>query len=459
MEHPEHQHPHSGHEHHQANRMDRPSPANMLWSFLFIIIIFLFVLILTVAIWWLKKEFDEPEQPPIENPEVVPPTMLPSDTPSVWSPDAPEATLTFVSDADINDFISVTIQGIEIDRQYYDLSAGSTIVTLHANFLKTLTVGIYRIGIHSENGVAEATFEIKTATEVGPPPPADPSYLMKTDESTVLLPEIDTIAGVPGIHSDYAILVDLSTNTIVAQRKESARIYPASMTKVMTLLVACEMLTDAQLNEYLTMSAEVVTAMEQAGAGGAKLEAGEELRVYDLLAAIAMESDAVAAIEVARYLCGSEEAFVQKMNEKCAELGLINTHFVNVTGLDHDEQYSTCREIASIMAAAMDNVRVKNLLSTKVPHELKTNKYEKRTFYSTYYKDTVDEAGKFDISARPTSGMVLAAKTGYEIKAGFCLVTYFQSNSGKEYIVVTANADLRWFTVKDYKYIYETYAQ
>lgn len=461
---------HTGHEHHahhHTSRMDQPSPMNMLWGLILIVLTFLLVVICVLSIQWIIRLSGTSDPGPENNlpnpditPEVDPPVMLPSSWGQEWSPDDPEAALIFQTDAALADFVQVTVNDAVLDSANYTLSEGSTIVTLKPEYLAQLTVGTYTIGIHSKNGVASTTFEIKMATSIGPGVggtiTSPDSFLMHKDANTVTMEERVQDSEI-GLYSKYAILVDLETNRIVAELNADLPIYPASMTKMLTLLVACERLTEAQLNEYVTFSAEVIAEMQRQNASGFGFKAGEELRVKDLLYAVALESDCAASVQLAIYVAGSHEAFVQMMNDKCEDLGLLSTHMVNATGLHDPNHYSTCREMASIMAAAVANEQVKELLSEE-KYVTTTNVHGKVTFYSTYFADLKNYLDPFAyVSSNATD---IAAKTGMTDEAGYCLATYMKSKAtGKRYVVITASASSQYLYAKDNIYIFDKYAQ
>ena len=457
---------HSGHAHHHASRMDQPSPMNMLWGLILIVLTFLLVVICVLSVQWIIKlstpsDPGGDEKPPVTTPVVDPPVILPSSWGQSWSPDTPEATLTFKSDAALADFVQVTVNDTVLDSAHYTLSEGSTVVTLKPEYLSQLAVGTYTIGIHSKNGVASTTFEIKVATSVDPGPgpgpenPPKDSFLMHKDSNTVTMESKENSE--LGVYSKYAILVDLESNRIAAELNADMRIFPASMTKMLTLLVACERLTEAQLNEYVTFSSDVIAEMQRQNASGFGFQAGEELRVVDLLYAIALESDCAASVQLASYVAGSHEAFVQMMNDKCAELELFSTKMANATGLHDPNHYTTCREMASIMAAAVANEQVKALLSAE-KHVTSTQIHGKVTFYSTYFADLKNAVSPFAyVSSNATD---IAAKTGMTDEAGYCLATYMKSKAtGKSYIIITAGASSQYLYTQDNIYIFDKFAQ
>ena len=152
----------------------------------------------------------------------------------------------------------------------------------------------------------------------------------------------------------------------------------------------------------------------------------EVLKLDDLLYGMMVASANDAANGVAECIGGTAEQFVQMMNDKCTELGLLSTHMTNATGLHNANHYTTCREMASLLAAAVANEQVKTLLSSE-KHVTTTNVHGKVTFYSTYFADLKNAVSPFAyVSSNATD---IAAKTGMTDEAGYCLATYMKSKA------------------------------
>lgn len=250
------------------------------------------------------------------------------------------------------------------------------------------------------------------------------------------------------LDADYAILVDADELTAIAALDADKRIYPASMTKIMTILVACENVGD--LDETVQVSAEVVAAAYIAGASCAGFSIGERVTVRDLLYGAALPSGADATGMLARYVAGTESKFVGMMNQKAAELGLHETHFANVSGLHNSNHYSTVREIAAIMTCAMENELCRTLLGASTYTTTKTSEHpDGITLYST----------SFSRMQTTTFGnaTVVAAKTGYTDEAKYCLASYAESSDGKHYVLVTAHGSDKYKPGDDCKYAYGAY--
>ena len=201
-----------------------------------------------------------------------------------------------------------------------------------------------------------------------------------------------------------AILIDANTGTVLYKQNENERLAPASVTKIMTLLLVFEAIEKGTIKYD-----DILTVSENAASmGGSQvfLEPGEEMCVDDLLKSVIIASANDAALTLAEHIGGSEETFVQMMNSRAKELGMLLTHFENVTGLDDDvTNHLTCAKDISLMS--------RELL-----------KYEKVSEYATIWMDTIRN-GEFGLTntnklVRFYNG-VTGLKTGYTNEAGYCI--------------------------------------
>ena len=255
-----------------------------------------------------------------------------------------------------------------------------------------------------------------------------PIYPTVADRDSYLFTTGADAQSISGISSQHAILVSLETYTSVAEKEADTKIYPASMFKVMSLLVACERVTD--MTEMVTVAAEDVQyAAEMGGSGVASLRAGEAVKMEDLLYLTSYNSDTVAVLTVAKHLAGSEEAFVGWMNDKAKELGLTNTSFANCTGLHHENNYTTCREMATIMAYALENQMCNKLLTSYRGWDIETSERE-LLIYSGWY------SVRYDNNPHLKTVTVKGGKTGYEDIPTSTFVTYAVDDNGKGYVCV-----------------------
>lgn len=239
--------------------------------------------------------------------------------------------------------------------------------------------------------------------------------------------------------SPYIAVVDVTNNKLVAGRNAETRIYPASMTKVMTLIVAVENVKS--MDDKFTMTSEIIDPLYKDSASRAGFEPGEEVTARDLMYGLILPSGADGAVGLAQMIAGSEDAFVELMNKKCEELGLKNTHFTNTSGLHNENHYTTPVEMAMILEYAMNNETCAKILST---YQYTTEVTEKHpegilltsTMFSRMYGNEVPGVE------------IKAGKTGYTQEAKHCLVSYAESD-GNKYIAVTAGAEGKWNVIYD----------
>ena len=223
-----------------------------------------------------------------------------------------------------------------------------------------------------------------------------------------------------------AALMDVATGTVLYESNAHERLAPASVTKVMTMLLIMEAV-DAR---KIAMT-DLVTASETAAAKGGSqiyLKAGETMSVSDMLKAIAVSSANDCACAMAEHIAGSEEAFVSRMNQRAAELGMKDTHFVNCTGLDDGENADQHKTSAHDIA----------LMSREL---LKNHEGVKQ--FTTIWMDTLRN-GTFGLSN--TNKLIrfyqgaTGLKTGFTSGAGYCL-SATAKRDGMELIAVVMGAD------------------
>lgn len=222
-----------------------------------------------------------------------------------------------------------------------------------------------------------------------------------------------------------AILMDAATGTVLYEKNADEKLPPASVTKIMTLLLVMEALDSGRIGWD-----DMVTASEAAAAKGGSqvyLEVGEQMSMDEMLKSVVVSSANDCATALAEHVAGSEAAFVEKMNARAAELGMENTHFVNCTGLDDGENASehltTARDIAIMSRELLTHEEIKK--------------------YTTIWMDTVRN-GQFGLSNtnklvrfyEGTTGL----KTGYTSTAGHCLSASAERD-GMELIAVVLHCE------------------
>ena len=219
-----------------------------------------------------------------------------------------------------------------------------------------------------------------------------------------------------------AIIIEASTGTVIYNKNEHEKLAPASMTKMMGLLLIMEQIEKGNLKWD-----EMVTASSNASSmGGSQifLETGEQMTVEELVKGISIASGNDAMVAMAEKIAGTEEAFVELMNKKASELGLKNTNFKNCTGLDAENHYSSANDMAII---------AKELV-----------KHDKILEFSGTYEDYIREGTDKSFWLVNTNKLVRfyqgvdGLKTGYTSTAGYCLTATAKRN-GMRLITVVMN--------------------
>ncbi len=250
------------------------------------------------------------------------------------------------------------------------------------------------------------------------------------------------------LYSENALLIDLESNTVLVQKNADARIYPASMTKVMTVLVAAEHIEN--WDETFTMTQSIIDPLFLADASMAGFVHGEAVSMTELLYGAILPSGAEATEALAIVTAGSEEAFAALMNEKAQALGLKDTHFVDASGLHDENHYTTLSDMAIIMQAALDNPHCREVL-TSVNHTSPATAQNPEGVAMTnrfLYRIRPQQSGNVDIQA---------AKTGYTAQAMNCCVSYGIMENGRAAICVTAHAWTGDYCIADHLALYGTY--
>lgn len=250
--------------------------------------------------------------------------------------------------------------------------------------------------------------------------------------------------------SSHSILVDESTDTIIASKGAKERISPASMTKVLTVLVAAEHITEEQLEDTFTMTLEITDYAYVNDCSSVGFLDGEKVAVRDLFYGTVLPSGGDAAVGLATYIAGSHEAFVDMMNKKLDELGLSDTaHFTNCVGLYDENHYCTVYDMAVIMKAAMQNDMCREFLSAHTYTTTPTAEHPEGITISNWFLRRIED--------KDTGGEVLCAKTGYVVQSKNCAVSYGIFAGGTPYICVTAGSTSSWRCIYDHVEIYNRY--
>ena len=163
--------------------------------------------------------------------------------------------------------------------------------------------------------------------------------------------------------SRHAILLDAQSGRVLAQKRADERTAPASLTKMMTVLLAIE--AEPDLDKQVTLPEDIFPALQTEKASMAGFVPDETVTVRDLLYGAMLPSGAECCEALAQLVSGSEENFAALMNQKAAELGMKNTHFTNATGLTDTEHYSSAADMAKLLQAALHNTTFRTIFTTE----------------------------------------------------------------------------------------------
>ncbi|MEL7565478.1 MAG: D-alanyl-D-alanine carboxypeptidase [Dehalobacterium sp.] len=232
------------------------------------------------------------------------------------------------------------------------------------------------------------------------------------------------------LNSPNAILIRLKDDTVLMQKNSEEKIYPASLTKMMTALVAIENLPDLKEETKLTNS--TFQGLYDADASMAGFQPGEQVRAIDLLYGVMLPSGAECCIALADQIAGSEQNFVKIMNQKAADLGMDNTHFENATGLHKENHFTTVKDMAILLSYALQNDTFREVFTSSRHSTRPTNRHpDGIAFYSTMFEDLNNQ--------NIIGGEILGGKTGYTDEAGLCLASLAKVGK-QEYILISAGA-------------------
>jgi len=253
------------------------------------------------------------------------------------------------------------------------------------------------------------------------------------------------------IKSEHAVLINLKTGKVICKKSCDTKTYPASLTKIMTAILAIENIPD--LNDKIAVPENIYNTLQSEDASMAGFLPNENVKAMDLLYGTMLPSGAEAAESLAIHVSGSEDKFVQLMNGKAKELGMTNTHFTNAIGLHNSDHYTTANDLAKLLRYALKNDTFKEIFTSSKYSTSETDKHPNGiTFSSTMFKSMS--------TAEFTGGDIIGGKTGYTDEAGLCLASLAEK-SGKDYILITTGApgnhETEQYDITDALYIYNNY--
>ncbi len=221
------------------------------------------------------------------------------------------------------------------------------------------------------------------------------------------------------ITAKSAMLVSLDTDEVLFEKNADQKVYPASITKIMTTLLMLE--SDKYVPDAkIAMTEEALELISGTGSSVSLLEAGEEITQLDLVYMVLMSSYGDCSLLAAIYYGGSVDNFVNMMNTRALELGLTNTHYENPIGLHHEQNYTTARDTYILTKFALQNETFKKVCES-TRHTVETSKANKRILSTTNFLQDNTTSYYYQYAK--------GVKTGYTDEAGRCLVSTASYNN------------------------------
>lgn len=244
--------------------------------------------------------------------------------------------------------------------------------------------------------------------------------------------QVEGLKNISNLYSQNAILVEYKTGKVLYEKDADQIIYPASLTKIMTVLLAIENFDD--YDKKLIIDQKVLDDLAIQNASVAGFQAGDEVTVEDLLYGAILSSGADATTTLAIAISGSEENFAKLMNKKAKNLGMDNTNFVNASGLHDENHYSTIKDLSKLVTYALKNEKFKKIFTTSsyITKPLKSTPSGlviSSTLFTKLWNSTLENGAT-----------IIGGKTGYTPQAGLCLASLAKKD-GNEYIFITVNAN------------------
>ncbi|MCM1288086.1 MAG: serine hydrolase [Clostridium sp.] len=254
---------------------------------------------------------------------------------------------------------------------------------------------------------------------------------------TVVSPDYElNAAGFDNLY--YALVIDETSHEVVAAKNPHKRMYPASMTKLMTAIVVCDQLEAGIISKDDVVTLDKNYYISVPGVGTSELTYGCSITVDNLMHGLLIESNNYYALILADYIAGDVESFCNMMNDKAKSLGATNTHYMNPHGLDDPNHYSTAYDIYLIIKEAKSHSYITEIAPLSE--------------YSYIYHDSYGEVVEKEINATnmfvggratlPSGYHITAWKTGTTTGAGNCLALYL-ANGNQEYVVVASSKEDR----------------
>ena len=268
----------------------------------------------------------------------------------------------------------------------------------------------------------------------------EPPFLHETEQTVILGDDFP---------SKFVLLIDAQTGEILAEKNAFDLLNPASMTKVLTLLVATENIPN--IDGTFTMTSEISEYCFVNECSVVGYIVGETVPIEELFYGCILCSGADASLALAELAAGSHEEFVKLMNQKLDELGLAETaYFTNCVGLYDKEHKCSSADMALIMKAALENEFCRQVICTKVYYSAATPEHPDGQVLSNWFLRSLEDKNNGEVN-------VLGGKRGYVPESGNCAVSYGETDSGKSFICVTGKSYNQKQTIYDHASLYNKY--
>lgn len=236
-------------------------------------------------------------------------------------------------------------------------------------------------------------------------------------------------------------LIELNSNSIIYSKELDMKRYPASLTKLMTCMLAIEY---GNPEDVLTVSKTALENLSEFGSTAGLVE-GEQMKLDDMLYCIMLWSANEGCNVIAEHISGSVDAFVEKMNATAQALGMTNTHFANTHGLHSENHYTTVRDLTVLARWAWQNETFRRYATATVYTVPATNKSPERVLHTTNYLTATD------VDSRYYYSLASGIKTGFTTPAGGCLIST-ATDGDAEYMSIVVGCDLI-STAEDMRFI------
>ena len=249
-------------------------------------------------------------------------------------------------------------------------------------------------------------------------------------------PETYRPADLPDLWCDYVYMIDADNGQVILDIGSEEKMYPASMTKVMTSIIAIEQIPNPE-DVIIEFTREMMEGLVEAQANRAGFVVGDKPTALDHIYGDLLPSGADCSRALAFYIAGDEESFVKLMNEKAKQLGMNDTHFVNTSGLHEDDHYTTCRDMMKLYLYCMKNPTFMEIIQTQVHQSIPVAHYRNGLGMTNFVLMYINqEKPRYDQNYM-IPGFV-GGKSGYTIESQYTLVSNAEIN-GRNIVLVNAH--------------------